>query len=175
MPPRTAILTRTGPTCPVRVGRRFEVVRYTGAVCGTSPSVGPAFSRSMSYAIIHVGGKQYRVREGERLLVDRLQDRQGRRSIPAFCRRRQRQSAARTWCRRSTDCPMRMSHVARATHASQSARRRAPFSSTGPDSGFAVAADEQNAGIERLPLVGLEAVHQQPLASRTRVLLARRG
>ena len=26
----------------------------------------------MSYAIIHVGGKQYRVREGERLLVDRL-------------------------------------------------------------------------------------------------------
>jgi large subunit ribosomal protein L21 len=27
----------------------------------------------MSYAIISVGGKQYRVREGERLLVDRLQ------------------------------------------------------------------------------------------------------
>ena len=26
----------------------------------------------MSYAIINVGGKQYRVREGERLLVDRL-------------------------------------------------------------------------------------------------------
>ncbi|MHB8471013.1 MAG: 50S ribosomal protein L21 [Gaiellaceae bacterium] len=26
----------------------------------------------MSYAIIHVGGKQYRVREGERLLVDHL-------------------------------------------------------------------------------------------------------
>ena len=26
----------------------------------------------MSYAIIHVGGKQYRVREGERLLVDKL-------------------------------------------------------------------------------------------------------
>jgi large subunit ribosomal protein L21 len=26
----------------------------------------------MSYAIIHVGGKQYRVREGEWLLVDRL-------------------------------------------------------------------------------------------------------
>src|SRR3954468_10661683 len=26
----------------------------------------------MSYAIIHLGGKQYRVREGERLLVDRL-------------------------------------------------------------------------------------------------------
>ena len=26
----------------------------------------------MGYAIISVGGKQYRVREGERLLVDRL-------------------------------------------------------------------------------------------------------
>src|SRR3954468_20835941 len=26
----------------------------------------------MSYAIIHVGGKQYRVREGERLLLDRV-------------------------------------------------------------------------------------------------------
>jgi large subunit ribosomal protein L21 len=34
----------------------------------------PAFPRytSMSYAIIALGGKQYRVREGERLLVDRL-------------------------------------------------------------------------------------------------------
>jgi large subunit ribosomal protein L21 len=31
----------------------------------------------MSYAIITVGGKQYRVREGERLLVDRLQNAEG--------------------------------------------------------------------------------------------------
>ena len=31
----------------------------------------------MSYAIIHVGGKQYRVREGEWLLVDRLPYEQG--------------------------------------------------------------------------------------------------
>jgi large subunit ribosomal protein L21 len=31
----------------------------------------------MSYAIIHVGGKQYRVREGERLLVDRLKTDEG--------------------------------------------------------------------------------------------------
>ncbi len=31
----------------------------------------------MSYAIITVGGKQYRVREGERLLVDRLPDEEG--------------------------------------------------------------------------------------------------
>jgi large subunit ribosomal protein L21 len=32
----------------------------------------------MSYAIITVGGKQYRVQEGERLLVDRLADDQGK-------------------------------------------------------------------------------------------------
>jgi large subunit ribosomal protein L21 len=31
----------------------------------------------MSYAIIHVGGKQYRVQEGERLLVDRLASDEG--------------------------------------------------------------------------------------------------
>jgi large subunit ribosomal protein L21 len=31
----------------------------------------------MTYAIIKVGGKQYRVREGERLLVDRLRDDEG--------------------------------------------------------------------------------------------------
>ncbi len=32
----------------------------------------------MSYAIINVGGKQYRVREGERLLVDRLKTDEGK-------------------------------------------------------------------------------------------------
>ena len=32
----------------------------------------------MSYAIISVGGKQYRVREGERLLVDRLPHEEGK-------------------------------------------------------------------------------------------------
>jgi len=32
----------------------------------------------MSYAIIKLGGKQYRVREGERLLVDRLPDGEGK-------------------------------------------------------------------------------------------------
>ena len=31
----------------------------------------------MSYAIITVGGKQYRVQEGERLLVDRLKTDEG--------------------------------------------------------------------------------------------------
>ena len=32
----------------------------------------PGISFAMSYAIITVGGKQYRVQEGERLLVDRV-------------------------------------------------------------------------------------------------------
>jgi len=36
----------------------------------------------MSYAIIHVGGKQYRVREGERLLVDRLKTDEGKTFSP---------------------------------------------------------------------------------------------
>ncbi len=37
----------------------------------------------MSYAIISVGGKQYRVREGERLLVDRLAQDEGATFAPA--------------------------------------------------------------------------------------------
>ena len=37
----------------------------------------------MSYAIISVGGKQYRVREGERLLVDRLAQDEGATITPA--------------------------------------------------------------------------------------------
>ena len=36
----------------------------------------------MSYAIISVGGKQYRVREGERLLVDRLAEEDGNTFTP---------------------------------------------------------------------------------------------
>jgi large subunit ribosomal protein L21 len=38
----------------------------------------PAFFLLMSYAIITLGGKQYRVREGERLLVDRLAAEEGK-------------------------------------------------------------------------------------------------
>jgi len=39
-----------------------------------APRAAPAFSTlpAMTYAIISLGGKQYRVREGEKLLVDRL-------------------------------------------------------------------------------------------------------
>ena len=36
----------------------------------------------MSYAIISLGGKQYRVREGERLLVDRLPTEDGKTFTP---------------------------------------------------------------------------------------------
>ena len=39
----------------------------------------------MSYAIISVGGKQYRVREGERLLVDRLALEDGATFTPTCC------------------------------------------------------------------------------------------
>jgi large subunit ribosomal protein L21 len=37
---------------------------------------------AMSYAIIAIGGKQYRVREGERLLVDRLREDEGAEVTP---------------------------------------------------------------------------------------------
>jgi len=45
---------------------------------GLSRAFGPASTfRDMTYAIIKVAGKQYRVREGERLLVDRLHEDEG--------------------------------------------------------------------------------------------------
>jgi len=42
----------------------------------------PAFSVLMSYAIISVGGKQFRVQEGQRLLVDRLATDEGKTFTP---------------------------------------------------------------------------------------------
>ena len=45
---------------------------------GLSRASRPASTfRDMTYAIIKVAGKQYRVREGERLLVDRLNEDEG--------------------------------------------------------------------------------------------------
>src|SRR5262245_26313985 len=45
---------------------------------GLSRAFRPAWTfRDMTYAIIKVAGKQYRVREGERLLVDRLNEDEG--------------------------------------------------------------------------------------------------
>jgi large subunit ribosomal protein L21 len=49
------------------------VVSYTADPRAPSPR----FHAMSSYAIISLGGKQYRVREGERLLVDRLREDEG--------------------------------------------------------------------------------------------------
>ncbi len=51
----------------------------TGIVSYTADSraSGPRFHAMSSYAIISLGGKQYRVQEGERLLVDRLRADEG--------------------------------------------------------------------------------------------------
>src|SRR5262245_8518423 len=38
----------------------------------------PAFLREMTYAIIRLAGKQYRVQEGDRILVDRLGQDEGK-------------------------------------------------------------------------------------------------
>ena len=51
----------------VPVGRRVRVAAAT-----LTAARFPGISFVMSYAIITVGGKQYRVQEGERLLVDRV-------------------------------------------------------------------------------------------------------
>ena len=51
---------------------RATDLRYNPAARGRCPRFPRQKASSMSYAIISVGGKQYRVREGERLLVDRL-------------------------------------------------------------------------------------------------------
>src|SRR5688572_6061349 len=55
-------------------------IRYTASARGSRPR----FSALMNtYAIISVGGKQYRVREGEKLLVDRLAHGEGKTFNPA--------------------------------------------------------------------------------------------
>jgi large subunit ribosomal protein L21 len=53
------------------------IVGYTGQARGQNARVFHAYD-AMSYAIISLGGKQYRVREGERLLVDRLPHDEGK-------------------------------------------------------------------------------------------------
>src|SRR3954470_22024629 len=65
-PRRTAISTTSRwPSGPTSWSRR---VSYTA----DSRAPSPRFHAMSSYAIISLGGKQYRVSEGERLLVDRL-------------------------------------------------------------------------------------------------------
>jgi len=63
-----------GLRADVRVGRRpplDDSLHWPGSRGPVFPT-GLRVFHAMSYAIITVGGKQYRVREGERLLVDRL-------------------------------------------------------------------------------------------------------
>src|SRR5918911_4535930 len=51
--------------------------RRIAATLPRSRAEGPRFG-AMSYAIISLGGKQYRVQEGERLLVDRVPTEEGK-------------------------------------------------------------------------------------------------
>src|SRR5476649_2896047 len=54
------------------------VSRYTSLSRGPSP----AFSALMDYAIIRVGNKQHRVRDGETLVVDRVHTDEGKTFTP---------------------------------------------------------------------------------------------
>jgi len=58
----------------VRMGRRVPGLTLNSATLRPSRALRSAFQRkdAMTYAIIKLGGKQHRVREGEWLLVDRL-------------------------------------------------------------------------------------------------------
>ena len=57
------------------------LVGYTADARGQFARVFHAYD-AMSYAIISLGGKQYRVREGERLLVDRVPHEEGKTFTP---------------------------------------------------------------------------------------------
>ena len=56
--------------CPSGATSFGSEFRYTAAFAGLRPAF--QRNRAMTYAIIKLGGKQHRVREGEWLLVDRL-------------------------------------------------------------------------------------------------------
>ena len=55
----------------------FAGLRPPETASGSDSKSDPDRSLTMTYAIIKVAGKQYRVREGERLLVDRLHQDEG--------------------------------------------------------------------------------------------------
>src|SRR6185312_5210294 len=72
----------------VPMGRRRALVRARPPLHFTrsraeSPHFNAMAATKDSYAIISLGGKQYRVREGERLLVDRLKTDEGKTFNPA--------------------------------------------------------------------------------------------
>ena len=56
------------------VDEKAELSRYTSV----SRGLVPAFSALMDYAIIRVGNKQHRVRDGETLVVDRVHTDEGK-------------------------------------------------------------------------------------------------
>src|SRR5262249_22796539 len=70
-PRRTAISSTS--RLPSGATNSSRIVSYTA----DSRAPGPRFHAMSSYAIISLGGKQYRVHEGERLLVDRLRADEG--------------------------------------------------------------------------------------------------
>ncbi len=57
--------------------------RYNPSARGPQARVPTLYTYMSTYAIISVGGKQYRVREGEKLLVDRLAHGEGKSFSPA--------------------------------------------------------------------------------------------
>src|SRR5438876_11011427 len=69
--PRTA----TSSTSRCRSGATSSAGAVSYTALPRAPS--PRFHAMSSYAIISLGGKQYRVQEGERLLVDRLRADEG--------------------------------------------------------------------------------------------------
>src|SRR4029079_8930982 len=71
-PPRRTANSSTS-RCPSGPTSWRRIVSYTAE----SRAPGPRFHAMSSYAIISLGGKQYRVSEGERLLVDRLRADEG--------------------------------------------------------------------------------------------------
>src|SRR5256714_3869097 len=77
-PPRRTVISSTS-RCPSGSTSWSPRVSYTA----DSRAPSPRFHAMATYAIISLGGKQYRVREGERLLVDRLETDEGKTFQPA--------------------------------------------------------------------------------------------
>ena len=76
-----------------RVGRRRGPLAATLSTARGRSA--PAFSTPMDYAIIKLGNKQHRVRDGETLVVDRLRDRGGQDLRAGRAARRRRRSPRR--------------------------------------------------------------------------------
>ena len=112
-----AVSRHSGPTSSATIRR----------LAGVCPRFPRQKASSMSYAIISVGGKQYRVREGERLLVDRLALEDGATFTPPVL------LSAATATRRSplptSSSPRRSSPRRRARRSASASTRSAPGTS----------------------------------------------